>query len=132
MSLTGDFPKLRTLGAQLGSSPKILREGTRGLGDAAMDEYQAGFSSKSDPWGSGWEATPSNGDVNYRTGALANPTITAIGGRVRMRLEKYWVFRQIGAQDSPQHAVVPFAEGSRWDAPFERVLNDQVEKHFGV
>ena len=114
---------------------KGLADGLRHIGRRGIDHavkevraeaealYEAQFRSRSGPWGRSW------GRSLFKTGALANPYLTGASGRVRIRLEKYWVYQQIGARGMRPAALLPFTHGSKWDARIEAAINRGVGIH---
>lgn len=130
MPLTGDFAELKALIGKLAEvDNRVVPEATKAAGAELTAQYQADFSGGRDPWGGVWKAPKTGGRPNFRTGRLANPQIIIKTAAVQIKPEPYWVFPQIGANNAPKNAVLPFS-ASRWDAPVQERIENVVIGHF--
>lgn len=126
MPLTGNDAELRRLISSLGDAGnRILPRATEAAGAEAENQYQAEFAGTRDPWGAPWSPPRTGGRPNFRTGALASPRVTTTRDTVRIKLERYWIYPQMGANEAPQNAVLPFSP-SNWDRPIQAVVEGVV------
>ena len=131
MALTGDFAALRELGNRL--SRFEFDPFAKAIGEESEKQYVADFSAQRDPWGDAWTNKSGKTPVNDLTGALANPVLGVTGKTIKLKLESYWVFQQVGANNASQRAVVPFGsmDATVWAAPMKAAADEQVARAFG-
>lgn len=131
MSLTGDWAALRQLiGTISDAGHAILPEATKAAKGAIQEQYLQDFAHGVDPWGKKWASPRDGGRPMFRTGQLAGAQARVSGGNtIRINPVKYWVFAQVGANNAPRRAVLPFSE-SRWDPPTMAVIHNIVLGYF--
>lgn len=132
MALTGDFAALRTLASRLDrfSFQKV----TKAVGGESAVQYSADFAGQRDPWGDAWSNKSGKAPVNRESGALSAPSLAVGGATIKLKLETYWVFRQVGANGATPTALVPFGniEATVWAAPMIDAVADTIEKQLGM
>ncbi|MGL4442649.1 MAG: hypothetical protein ACRCU1_03420 [Alsobacter sp.] len=131
MPLTGDFGELRQLGNRLDrfNFSKV----TKAVGGESAVQYSADFAAQRDPWGDAWSNKSGKAPVNRLSGQLASPSLSVGGATIRLRLESYWVFRQVGANGATPTALLPFGniEATVWAVPMIDEAADVIEKQLG-
>jgi hypothetical protein len=132
MPLNGDFAALRSLGNRLDRFN--FQKVTKAVGEESAVQYSADFAAQRDPWGDAWSNKSGKAPVNRLTGALAAPSLSVGGATIRLKLESYWVFRQVGANGSTPTALVPFGnvEATVWAPPMIDAAADVLEKQLGL
>lgn len=131
MPLTGDFAALRQLGNRLDDFD--FKKLAKAVGSESAVQYSADFSAQRDPWGDAWSNKSGKSPVNRLSGQLSAPSLSVGGTSIKLKLENYWVFRQVGANGATPTALVPFGtiEATVWAAPMAEAAADVVEKQLG-
>ena len=135
MSMTGDFAKLRKLKRELkvAAGDKLIKDMTRAARTEVKEQYQGDFANQADPFGNPWPATRTGKTpVLYTSGRLANPSIVATKGTIRLRPVRYGWYHHMGANNMAERMIAPFTKGSKWDPPIERAINDVMDDHFAT
>lgn len=133
MALTGDFSKLSAVIGELDSVPRLKRPITEAAKLEVWEQWGDQFGEQRDPFGKGWAPTQSGwSPVLDATGALASAVLTAQPNvmKIKLKPEKYWVFHQAGAHGMAERMVLPFQDGSLWDAPIQTRIGEIVMEHF--
>lgn len=134
MALTGDFPTLRKLVAELDGVRGLQRPITEAAEAGVQEQYTEDFAEQRDPYGKPWSAT-ALGKAPVLIGEtleLANPTVTGANLTVRVKPAPHWVYHQMGANHMAPRMVLPFTDGSLWETPISHDIQEVVLEHFAT
>lgn len=130
--LKGDFAELRAIASRLNGFQ--FSRLTNVIGEESSNLFHQGFSAQRDPWGDAWSNESGKAPVNSVTGSLSVPALEIGAATIKLRMQKYWVFRQAGANGATPTALVPFGdiEKTLWARPMRNAAEGSIAKQLGA